>query len=401
MMRWQKAVAIAALLVTASLVTASHGQEPLPKRTWDELKAETLARAERGAYPVFHIASEDARAVLDNIHSLNPEEWGSEWMKAGDDHFVRAQALEASQPSAARDEYLYAWRLYSLGGWPVATSPKKAESREKAWKAFDAYGKLASPRIDSISIPFEGKDIRFMLQKPDGVERPPIVIGIAGSDLWRDYAAITMRSFLPYGIAAITVDMPGTGDSPVSSRPGSERVYSAIIDYLRTRSDLDGQRIIVRGESWGSYWAARVGVAESKRLKGIVFQSGPVDAYFQRSWQEKAFHTREFLFDYVESRLHMLGVSSVKEAYQLMPTLSLKAEGLLDQPTPPMLVIGGAKDTQVPFSDTELLLTSGSPKFAWINPSGQTMGRSSTVNDQWIFDHVIVPWVRARFSQAE
>jgi esterase FrsA len=396
MVRWPGAMALAALLVTAA-----HSEEPLPKRTWEELKTETLARAERGAYPIFHIEAADARAILDSIHSLNPEEWGSGWMKVGDEHFARAQSLEASQPAAARDEYLYAWRLYGMGGWPIATTPKKAESRAKAWKAFDAYGKLVRPRIETIAIPFEGKVIRFTFQKPDGVERPPVVIGIAGSDLWRDYAAITMRSFLPHGIAGITVDMPGTGDAPLSGRPGSERIYSAIIDYVQARPDLDGQRIIVRGESWGSYWAARVGIAEAKRLKGVVFQSGPVDAYFQKSWQEKAFHTREFLFDYVESRLHMLGVSSVEEAYQLMPTLSLKNDDLLVRPMPPMLVIGGAKDTQVPYSDTELLLKSGSPKYAWINPAGMTMGRSATVKDQWIFDHVIVPWVRARFSEAE
>jgi esterase FrsA len=389
------------IIAATFLLSTAQAQEVFPKRTWEELKAETLSRAERSAYPVFHIDPADARATLDNIHSLSPEEWGSEWMKAGDTHFARGQSLEANQPVAARDEYLYAWRLYGMGGWPVASSPSKAESRAKAWKAFEAYGKLESPKIEAISIPFEGRAIKITLQRPDGVEHPPVVIGIAGSDLWRDYAAITMRSFLPYGIAAITVDMPGTGDSPVASRPGAERVYSAVIDYVQSRGDLDGTRIIVRGESWGSYWAARVGFAEVKRLKGVVFQSGPVDGYFQRSWQEKAFQTREFLFDYVESRLHMLGVSSVEEAYQLMPTLSLKTQGLLDQPTPPMLVIGGVKDTQVPFSDTELLLQHGSPKYAWINPTGQTMGRSATVKDQWIFDHVVVPWVRDQFSATE
>jgi esterase FrsA len=287
---------IAAIL----LLSAAQAQELLPKRTWEELKGETLSRAERGAYPVFHIDPADARVILDNIHSLSPEEWGSEWMKAGDVHFARAQSLSTSQPTAARDEYLHAWRLYGMGGWPVASSPSKAESRAKAWKAFEAYGKLESPKIESVSIPFEGKAIKITLQRPDGVAHPPVVIGIAGSDLWRDYAAITMRSFPPYGIAAITVDMPGTGDSPVASRPGAERVYSAVIDYVQSRADLDGTRIIVRGESWGSYWAARVGVAEVKRLKGVVFQSGPVDGYFQISWQEKAFQTREFLFDYFE-----------------------------------------------------------------------------------------------------
>ena len=126
----------------------------LPARTWDELKAETLARAERGAYPVFHLDLSDVHSALDDIHSLSPDEWGAAWMKRGDAHFERAQARAGSDPAAARDEYLNAWRLYSLGGWPVATSPKKAESRSKAWQAFEAYGRLADPPIESVHIPF-------------------------------------------------------------------------------------------------------------------------------------------------------------------------------------------------------------------------------------------------------
>lgn len=94
----------------------------------------------------------------------------------------------------------------------------------------------------------------------------------------------------------------------------------------------------------------------------------------------------------------MLGVGSVEAAYRFMPTLSLRTEGLIDKPAAPMLVIGGYLDSQVPFADTELLLTHGSPKYAWINPTGQTMGRSLTIKDQWIFDTVIVPWVQEQFA---
>ena len=50
-----------------------HGYQT---RTWDELKAETLARAERGAYPVFAIKPDDARAALAMIHDLDPRRLG-------------------------------------------------------------------------------------------------------------------------------------------------------------------------------------------------------------------------------------------------------------------------------------------------------------------------------------
>jgi esterase FrsA len=176
------------------------------------------------------------------------------------------------------------------------------------------------------------------------------------------------------------------------------RVFSAIIDYLQTRSDLDGSRIMVRGQSWGSYWSARTAYAEPARLRGAVFQSGPVHLYFQRSWQQQGFKTKEFLFDYVLSRLHMLGVHTVEDAFAFMPSLSLLDAGLLGKPTPPMLLIGGAKDTQVPFSDFLLMLQNGSPKHAWVNPDGGTMGRSLKIKDDDIFTNVVVPWVCQQFG---
>lgn len=393
-----RSIVIAAAIGVCALGSTSSAQE-FQTRTWSELKAETQARADRGAYPVFGIKPADAREALSRIHSLDPDQWGAAWARIGDRYFNRAVAEEKTDPSAATADYLSAWRLYSFGRWPLANSPKKQESNRKAWVAFDAYGRLVNPKIESLTIPFENTKIPAFLEKPAGIARPPVVISIAGTDLFRDYTAIVTRSFLPAGIASITLDMPGTGDSPLPARPGSERIFSRVIDYIKSRPDLDGDRIVVRGESWGSYWAARVAYAEPNRIRGTVFQSGPVDGYFQRSWQETAFKTKEFLFDYVPSRLHMLGVSSVAQAYKFMPTLSLKSEGLLDKPTAPMLVIGGYLDSQVPFSDTELLLTHGSPKYAWINPTGQTMGRSVTVKDQWIFDTVIVPWVKQQFAR--
>src|SRR4029077_19578046 len=88
------------------------------------------------------------------------------------------------------------------------------------------------------------------------------------------------RGSLPHGIAAIAVDKPGTADAPVPVRPGSERMISAIIDHVQSRADLDGHRIIVRGQSWGSYWSARAAYAERDRLKGCGVPERPCPPLF-------------------------------------------------------------------------------------------------------------------------
>jgi len=53
----------------------------------------------------------------------------------------------------------------------------------------------------------------------------------------------------------------------------------------------------------------------------------------------------------------------------------------------------------VPFSDFILMMEHGSPKDAWVNPQGGTMGRSLTVKDDDIFRDVVIPWVKARFAE--
>src|SRR5215203_1400371 len=150
-------------------------------RTWDELKAETQARAASGTYPVFGISAADAREALAMIGSLDPEEWGAAWMTIGDRYAERAQAaLRTGNGQAAQDGHLAAWRLYTFGRWPVASSPKKAQCLEKARQAFAAYGQLVDPKIETVRIPFEGKEVVVLLQRPPGVARPPIVISIGG-----------------------------------------------------------------------------------------------------------------------------------------------------------------------------------------------------------------------------
>jgi len=96
----------------------------------------------------------------------------------------------------------------------------------------------------------------------------------------------------------------------------------------------------------------------------------------------------------VPSRLYILGKATVEEALEYLPTLSLVTEGLVKQPAPPMLLLGGVKDPQTPYSDLVLLLESGStPKEAWVSPAGGHMGRTREMDDKDIFEQVSFPWI--------
>jgi esterase FrsA len=72
---------------------------------------------------------------------------------------------------------------------------------------------------------------------------------------------------------------------------------------------------------------------------------------------------------------------------------SLQTRGVLGQPSAPMLVVNGEKDSQVPIDDLYVLLRTGSPKYAWVNPNGGHVGRSVELPEQKIHRDVVVPWL--------
>ena len=78
---------------------------------------------------------------------------------------------------------------------------------------------------------------------------------------------------------------------------------------------------------------------------------------------------------------------------QKLATFSLETRGILQQPSAPMLVVNGEKDTQVPIADLYLLLRTGTPKFAWVNPEGGHIGRSKDFSEDRVTEQVIVPWL--------
>ena len=135
--------------------------------------------------------------------------------------------------------------------------------------------------------------------------------------------------------------------------------------------------------------------------KAVVVQGGPIHHYFQPEWQTKALGTREYLFDLFPARASVYGAGSLEEFLAFGPKMSLKDQGLIGRASAPMLLVNGDKDTQVPIADLDLMLHSGSPKEAWVNPGGGHMGRSSEWPDGKIFEKIVAPWIARQVGLAE
>ena len=383
--------AFAAAIAVAG--TTSATAQLAPARTWPELKEAVQQRADRNAYPMTGMKADDVREILGNINSLDRDEWAAAWSRMGARYAERAAALVATDRKAAHDAYIMAFRYDAFGSWPTANSPGKKAAYARATADFRKAAALSDPAIEPVSFPYEGKTVNAYLALPKGVRPAPVVLAIGGLDSYKEYWCERAEAFLKIGLGVLCLDMPGTGEAPIKIDIGAEKMYSAAIDFLLTRQDVDGKQLAAMGVSWGGYWGAILGFTEKERLRGTVVWGGPVHNYFQRDWQAKALGTREYLFDLFAARASVYGVTTIEDFFAYGPRMSLEARGFIGKPSTRTLLINGVNDTQVPIDDLYLLQRTGSPKEAWVNPQGGHIGRGPGWPDGRILSEVALPWL--------
>jgi esterase FrsA len=382
------------MIVWLSIFT-HYAYAQIPERTIEEIKVEAQARAERGAYPLGGLDPGDVREALALIKTRDRDDWAKGWSTVAERYIASAE--NARTPAAASSAYKRAWRLYYFAQWPVPASSGKKEAYAKALDAYLKYARALDPPLEVVKIPFEGTQIVGYLRLPKGAKGPvPLALAISGLDSRKETVAETYDAILKHGIGFFAVDSPGTGQAPVKVSPTAERMFAAVLDYLQKRPEIDKSRIFTHGVSFGGYWATKIAITEQGRLLGSVAQSPPVDAFFTEKYlRENTLGNREYLFDLAPAFVNVVeGANTIDDLARLLPNMSLSKLGLLDKPTAPMLIVTGARDTQVPMSEVDLLLRSGStPKEAWINPAGGHLGRERQGwTDPVIFSKVILPW---------
>lgn len=385
-------------LVLTGFVSISHAQLPQKERTLDEIKTEAIKRAENGMYPLIGLDPADVREAFSHINTTDNDEWAATFSAVADRYMTEGNSLLSTNPAQADKDFVRAWRLYSFARWPVPASTGKKRAYAKALEAFLAHAKMMDPPLEVVHIPFENSEIVGYLRLPKNAKGPvPMVIAISGLDSRKEDLTENFGVVLNSGIGYIGIDSPGTGQAPIKASETAERMFSKVIDYLQTRTEVDKTRIGVDGQSFGAYWATKLSIVEHTRLKAVVAQSPPVDATFEKNFVlQKTLGNREYLFGLGPALMSIFeGANKVEDLGEILPKLSLVNQHLLGKPTTSMLIIAGALDTQVPISDAYLLLSSGDvPKEAWINPQGGHLGRQVKIwPDPVIFRKILVPWL--------
>ena len=373
------------------------------EKTLDEIRAEVLRRAEKRLSPFNHVRLDDAQQVVQSLESLDRDHWAQTWCRVGLPYEAKGDELAARQADRREigEAYYNAFELCRMGRYPCASTPGKKRAYQHSLRIFRKAARHFDLPVEEVELPFgDGKLVGY-LQVPKTGARPPVVMHWGGVDGWKEDRQRASGMLHGHGIATLTVDMPGTGESPLRySDPDAERGYSTFIDHLAQRKDVDGSRIGVWGGSFGAYWAARLAFVEAQRLKAAVFQGGSVHYGFQEKWLRPAFATGAsgYLFgpaSMFEARSQAMGVATLEEFLKIAPSFSLLDRGLLDWPSAPLLGVNGKLDDMAPVDDIYLLMEHGNPKEARIYPKGSHMGRTPGMPEDEI-TKTITNWLRSR-----
>ena len=374
-------------------------------KTLDEIKQDVLRRAEKHLSPFNHVRLEDAERAVATLTSLDRDQWAEAWCRVGLPYEAKGDELaRRGAPRAQTAEAYYnGFELCRMGRYPCASTPGKQQAYRHSMRIFRKASRHFPVPVEVVELPFGRGQLVGYLQVPAAAARPPVVMHWGGVDGWKEDRQRASGMMHALGIATLTVDMPGTGESPLRyPDPDAERSFSTFLDHLSQRPDVDGSRIGVWGGSFGGYWAARLAHVEAKRLRAAVFQGGSVHYGLQEKWLRPAFSTGAsgYLFgpaSMFEARSQAMGVATLEELLKIAPTLSLLDRGLLDGPCAPLLCVNGKLDDMAPVDDIYLLLEHGAPKAARIYPKGGHMGRTPGMPEDEI-TKLITDWLALRLG---
>ena len=280
-------------------------------------------------------------------------DWCREWVATGDIHNdLAGKAAAGGNLLSAGEAYISAALCYHFGKFVFQDfHDEYMDASVRSVAAFASGLKLLDPSGERVEIPFDGMTMVGTLRRPQGVDRPPLVLLLAGLDSSKEEFFSWENVFLKRGLATFSLDGPGQGECGHTSfiRPDYEAAVSCVLDTLTKRSDIDPERIGLAGVSLGGYYAPRAAAFEP-RVKAAVGNCGPWN--FAECWSILPSLTRSAF-------QHHSGAKDEAEA--LVNANKLSLDGVAQKIKQPLLVIQGKLDRLIPWEQAIKIVNAVGP----------------------------------------
>jgi alpha-beta hydrolase superfamily lysophospholipase len=194
-----------------------------------------------------------------------------------DREFAAAARRREAAADAARDEGRHvaerehafvASILWGGAQWPLfGNSELNLAYGERKVACYQRFIAHAPHPVRRVEIPFGARTIPAYLHLPAlGTGPFRCVIQVGGMDSFKEHlVALYGDRFLERGIARLTFDGPGQGESLTRglwvTATNYEDAGKAVVSWLAEQPEIDRGRIGISGVSFGSYWACQITAA--------------------------------------------------------------------------------------------------------------------------------------------
>ena len=197
-------------------------------RTLDEVRQEVMRRVGHIS-PFQEVRREDVEEILKSLTSLERDHWAEQWCRVGLAYEAKGDELakQGADGQQIGDMYYHAYDYCRIGRYPVASTPGKKEAYRHSVRMFRKAAKYFEPALQIVEVPFDGRKLVGYLQIPKTAAKLSVVMHWGGVDGWKEDRRRASMALHRAGLATLTIDMPGTGESPVLySDPNAERTFS-------------------------------------------------------------------------------------------------------------------------------------------------------------------------------
>lgn len=247
---------------------------------WDAFGSRPLSTIVYGGADIGEITS-----TIERIADGSADSWYDEWTgTAGRLHEIADRAAELGHPVSAREAYLRAACYFNTAWLPpfgAPMDPRVPEAFARQGQAFERAAALLDPPVEVVEIPFEGRSVpAYFVSAGDGVPRPTMVHTNGYDSNVHEMYVAPAPAAVRRGYNVLLFDGPGQGRNLIRDgvpiRPDWESVVTPVIDHVLTLPDVDPERVVLAGWSFGGFLAPRAAAFEH-RIAALVADPGQWD----------------------------------------------------------------------------------------------------------------------------
>jgi 2,6-dihydroxypseudooxynicotine hydrolase len=225
------------------------------------------------------VSPPDLDLVLGQVTSLKT--WADQWEKLGQQHEEGGRAeLAMGHGAEASRRFLAASAAYNFSQYVVFMDiARKRELHEACVRSYALAAPLFDPPATPFEVTYRRRAMKGYLRVPYGTRLAPVAVLFNGTNAVKEEMHWWSEALLERGIATITFDGPGLGETfhRLSMVAEPRPIGTAILNQIETRPELDPNAVAFVGMSLGGYMAIRM-ASHDPRIRAVAAVSPPYSA---------------------------------------------------------------------------------------------------------------------------